>query len=104
MNGLDHIAIQVSDISKSVEWYKNNLKATVAYCDESWAMLEISGIKLALTLPEQHPPHWAIKITDPTCFPNNKKIGRHRDGSQFVYIKDPDGNYIEYVYYPKETE
>ena len=103
MNRLDHVAIQVSNISKSVEWYKNNLNAKVTYCDETWAMLEIADIKLALTLPEQHPAHWAIKITDPKYFPTDKKIGRHRDGSQFVYIQDPDGNYVEYVYYPEKT-
>ena len=97
---LDHIAIQVKNIQASSDWYRDNLKADVLYIDETWAMLKVGDVKLALTLASQHPPHWAVRINDEKDFPSNKEIGCHRDGSRYVYIEDPDGNVVEYVLYP----
>ena len=97
---LDHIAIQVKDIGASCEWYKKNLSAEVLYVDETWAMMKVGDVKLALTIASQHPPHWAVRIESEEDFPTNKKIGCHRDGSRYVYVEDPDGNVVEYVLYP----
>ena len=55
---LDHIAINVKSISESAAWYTENLNAQVDYIDETWAMLDIDGTKLALTVSSQHPPHF----------------------------------------------
>ena len=99
---LDHIALQVSDIKRSTEWYTKNLNAETLYIDETWAMLKVADVKLALTIASQHPPHWAVRIESEEEFPKDKKIGSHRDGSRFVYIEDPDGNFVEYVLYSAE--
>ena len=53
---LHHVAINVSDIKKSVEWYVKNMHATVEYEDETWAMLGFGDVNMALTVASQHPP------------------------------------------------
>jgi catechol 2,3-dioxygenase-like lactoylglutathione lyase family enzyme len=92
-NGIDHVAINVEDIDASCSWYVENLNATLEYSDETWAMLDIAGSKLALTIATEHPPHMAFSVeefsTDDTSF--------HRDGTEYVYLKDPDGNTIEII-------
>ena len=49
---LDHIAINVSDIKKSIEWYVQNLSASVDYEDQTWAMLNVNNTRLALTISQ----------------------------------------------------
>jgi len=96
----DHVAVSVSDIGRSVEWYKDKLKARVLYQDESWAFLEAGDVKIALVLPSQHPGHLAFDVgtNPPTDF--LKRAKGHRDGSLSQYIVDPDGNSIEWIHYP----
>ena len=98
---LDHIAINVKDIKKASDWYMKNLGATIEYLDETWAMLDIEGTKLALTVSRQHPPHFAFTLQSLDDFPTGEEIRYHRDGSAYLYIEDLDGNTIEYVYWPK---
>lgn len=94
-NALDqihHIALQVQDIVQSVAWYQANFSCTIAYQDESWALLKFENISVALVLPNQHPPHFAITRDDVTPFGTPMP---HRDGTSSVYIQDPNGNHIE---------
>ena len=95
---LDHVAICVNDIQASVEWYKLNLCASVLYSDETWAMLKIGETKLALTSKDQHPPHIAFLVDN---FENGKSVKQHRDGSNYIYKSDPDGNTIELIKYTR---
>ena len=101
---LDHIAINVKNIEKASEWYQKNLNATVEYIDETWAMLDVGGTKLALTISRQHPPHFAFTLQSLSDFPPDEEIRYHRDGSAYLYIEDPDGNTIEYVYWPEREK
>ena len=43
----DHVAVNVADIARSVEWYKAKLGAEVIYQDATWAFLQAGGTKLA---------------------------------------------------------
>lgn len=96
----DHVAVGVSDIGKSVKWYREKLNAKVLYQDETWAFLEAGGVKIALVLPEQHPGHLAFNV-GPNPSSNFMKHARaHRDGSLSQYVVDPDGNSIEWIHYP----
>ena len=61
MDKIDHIAIQTTNIQKSVKWYKDMFKCKVTFQDETWALIEFKNTKLALVIPEQHPPHIAVK-------------------------------------------
>ena len=84
---IDHLAIVVDNISKSVEYYCLHFNCKVKYQDSSWALLSFSNINLALVTKDEHPNHFAIvneKINE------NKDIQFHRDGIGYLYIQDPD--------------
>ena len=96
MDEIDHIAIQVKDIHKAVNWYMKNFNCNIIYEDDTWAFLEFKNTKIALVVNQQHPPHFAIlddKINQ------DKNTVKHRDGSISKYIKDLYGNYIELLIY-----
>jgi len=97
----DHIAINVEDIERAVEWYKTKLDAKVHYKDETWALLKVGPTSLALTLPTQHPPHVAFRVDKINDIPS-KNIKEHRDGSKYVYLKDSENNTIEIIFWPKQ--
>jgi catechol 2,3-dioxygenase-like lactoylglutathione lyase family enzyme len=89
---IDHVAIAVTDVASSVNWYKEQFKCNVTYQDETWAFIEFENIKLALVVPNQHPPHVAFVTADAE---RHGKLKKHRDGTRSVYIKDPAGNSVE---------
>lgn len=92
LDAIHHIAIQVKDIAQSVLWYTTTLSCEIAYQDDSWALLKFDNISLALVMPNQHPPHFAIVREDVTPF---GQAMPHRDGTSSVYIQDPSGNSVE---------
>ena len=104
MTKIDHIAIQVSNLFESVDWYVKNFNSQILYSDDTWAMLLVGNTKLALTIPEQHPPHIAFEVESLSEFPcADSEIKEHRDGSKYLYVNDPSGNVIEYIYYPQKS-
>jgi extradiol dioxygenase family protein len=88
---VDHIAVAVSDVKGTVDWYLKNFKCQVTYQDDSWALLEFANIRVAFVLPQQHPPHFAL-LRDPALF---GEPTTHRDGTRSVYLSDPSGNSVE---------
>tara|TARA_R110002060_G_scaffold44851_1_gene56207 strand:- start:1073 stop:1411 length:339 start_codon:yes stop_codon:yes gene_type:complete len=98
---IDHVAINVSNIDRSILWYVNKCSAEVLYRDDSWGLLKVGTSKLALTLAHEHPPHIAISCSSIDQFPfSHELIKTHRDGSKYLYTEDLDGNVIEWIYYP----
>ena len=99
----DHVAVNVKDIRKSVEWYCRNLSAVTLYVDDTWAFLKVNGTKIALTLASQHPAHicFSIDKDEKIKYFGDKVFKDHRDGSSSCYTTDPDGNFIEYLIWPK---
>ena len=85
---------------KAAKWYVNNLGATIKYMDKTWASMSLNGITVALTMPNQHPPHIAFTLEKWSDFPEGHEIKYHRDGSAYLYLEDIDGNTIEYIYWP----
>ena len=105
MQTIDHIAFNVECIAEAVHWYVTTIGAKVKYQDDTWAMLDVEGIQLALTLPGEHPNHFAIRCKSIHEFPLlDEKTGTHRDGSSYIYLSDPYGNAIEWIYYPDKNE
>ena len=98
----DHIAINVDNIADAATWYKHNMSAEVLYLDDTWAMLHVGGIKLALTISSEHPPHIAFKVD--ACDEMDEDVKIHRDGSHYVYKADPHGNVIELIKYQQRIE
>ena len=43
LDTIDHIAIQVENIEKSVEWYKNKFKCKIIYSDKTWAFIQFKN-------------------------------------------------------------
>ncbi len=99
MKKIDHIAIQVDDIRESVEWYSNKFKCEIIYEDDTWAFLQFGNIKMALVVEDEHPYHIGFEVEDV-----GTKSTLHRDGSISRYIKDPSGNSIELIKYPKKLK
>jgi catechol 2,3-dioxygenase-like lactoylglutathione lyase family enzyme len=92
LDNIHHLALQVDNIDQSLRWYASNFSCEILYQDESWALLKFGNISLALVLPNQHPPHFAVIRENVESYGLPKK---HRDGTSSVYIKDPSGNNIE---------
>jgi catechol 2,3-dioxygenase-like lactoylglutathione lyase family enzyme len=91
-DNLDHVALEVLDIDRSVEWYRQRFNCDVIYQDSSWAMIQFGNIRLAFVLPGQHPPHIAFVRANAAEF---GKLKSHRDGTRSVYIEDYSGNVLE---------
>ena len=92
MESIDHIAIVVTNIKNAVNWYTKNRDCEVIYQNETWADLQFENIKLALVLPQDHPPH--IAFIDESI-----EGTEHRDGSESIYEHDTFGNIIEKIKY-----
>ena len=89
---LDHVAIRVDDVARAVAWYRETFSVDVTYQDETWALLSFANIRLALVVPDQHPPHLAVVRPDAEAF---GPLKTHRDGTASVYIKDSENNVLE---------
>ena len=50
MERLHHVALQVTDMRKAVDWYETNFDVRKVYEDESWALLAFENISLALVI------------------------------------------------------
>ena len=98
MYKLDHVALNVKNLKRAVKWYTEKGFA-VEYEDETWAMLKLNDFCLALTIPDQHPPHIAFTVDDIHEMPGGE-IREHRDGSKYLYCDDSEGNTIEYIFWP----
>ena len=96
MEGIDHIAIVVTNINHAVNWYKENRDCEVIYQNKTWAELQFENIKLALVLPQNLPAH--IAFVDETIENGIK----HRDGSESIYDHDTFGNIIERIKYESD--
>ena len=104
---MDHVAIPTKDIAGTAKYYVENFGATVLYQDATWAFLRIGQGKLALVSPHQHPAHVALRVDMPSLEAAAKKAGKridkHRDGTQGIYVNDPAGNVVELIHYPPEN-
>src|SRR5438309_6795169 len=92
----DHVAIPANNIAESVEWYRAKFNASVLYQDQTWAFLQVGGTKVALVSRQQHPPHFALSLTEQALADiaksNGMPVDTHRDGTRGIYIYDSSGN------------
>lgn len=89
---LHHVAIEVTDIERAIEWYTSRFACEVQYRDATWALLKFANIHLALVTPGQHPPHIALSDEHATDY---GALTLHRDGTRSIYIEDSEGNAVE---------
>ena len=101
----DHVALTSTNIKRSVEWYHSVLGAEVLYQDETWGLVEVAGTKIAFVVSHQHPPHICFEISEDYIESNLKEnvFKKHRDGTASCYVKDCDGNFMEFLKCAKKT-
>jgi catechol 2,3-dioxygenase-like lactoylglutathione lyase family enzyme len=92
LDSIHHIAIAVKDVRAAVEWYRTNFHCKVSYQDDTWAMLDFANLKLALVIPQQHPPHLGFVHAEAAMY---GPLKTHRDGTRSCYVQDPSGNAVE---------
>ena len=92
LDEIHHVAIAVSNVAKSVDWYRTPVRCDGEYQDETWALLEFGNTRLALVIPDQHPPHIGFIHPKAEAFGALKP---HRDGTRSCYVADPAGNAVE---------
>lgn len=109
----DHIAINSTDISKSVYWFVENLDAELIYEDSTWGLVSLGGAKIAFVTPGQHPPHVAMRLRTMQQLTDKRseliekglectEISRHRDGTESFYLKGPNNQFFEWIVYPDD--
>ena len=101
MSIVDHIAILVDDLSIAEEWYVEKLSGKVIFRDSKYIRLRVSNTNIAL-IDKKHYPHAHFGILVEKIEDLPLELGEvvyHRDGTTGVYVKDPFGNYLEYIWY-----
>lgn len=104
----DHIAHQVPDIAEAVSWQQELIPGTrVIYQDDTWALVESGGAKLAFVMPDQHPNHIAYRVDDATleemAAARGAEIALHRDKTRSIYVHGPGALCIEVISYPADA-
>ena len=104
----DHVALQVPDIDAAVRWYLETIDgARVTYQDESWALIEAGGTKVAFVVEGQHPTHIAWRVDaerlESLARANSQAICTHRDATRSIYLQGPGGHAVELISYPDDS-
>tara|TARA_R110001583_G_scaffold75706_1_gene208107 strand:- start:1137 stop:1469 length:333 start_codon:yes stop_codon:yes gene_type:complete len=103
---LDHVAVSVHNnkVKDAAAWYTDNMSGEILYLDDTWALLKVHDINIALVSPSEHPPHVSFSINRKQYdeFKKASKVFKeHRDGSESFYTKDISGNILEFVFWKK---
>ena len=102
---IDHIAFRVSDLDLAQKWYEENLGAELQYTDQYYRRMLLNNTTLALIDENRYPDnHIGILVEDFDQLPNVGTRIEHRDGTVGVYVKDPFGHVVEYIWYSPETK
>tara|TARA_Y100000593_G_scaffold88894_1_gene172020 strand:- start:1482 stop:1883 length:402 start_codon:yes stop_codon:yes gene_type:complete len=102
---VDHIAIKVKNIDEMQQWYETHLNAVVETRTDSYVRLRMDNTVIALIDARQYRyDHVGILVEKWENLPTKGVRTTHRDGTLGVYCFDPEGNVIEYIWYPDKTE
>lgn len=100
MKTVDHIAVLVEDLEVSQKWYENVCGAKLIFEDHKYKRMKMNNTTIALIDKKHYEhAHFGIIVGCAKEFPNNGEITLHRDGTTGCYVKDPDGNVVEFIYY-----
>ena len=101
MSKIDHIAILVDDLELAEKWYSEHLECEVTYRDHKYVRVLVENTNIALINKKYYPAaHFGILVENIEDLPTDKgEVVKHRDGTIGVYVKDPFGNYLEYIWY-----
>ena len=78
----------------------------VTFKDEKYTRIKLENTSLALIDKKHYPwEHVAVLVENKEDLPLEKgEVIKHRDGTIGVYVKDPFGNYLEYIWYSEEQK
>jgi len=97
---VDHIAIRVSDLDRAQEWYEENLGAVLQFKDRFYRRMSLNNTTLALIDENRYPSnHIGVLVENIANLPDVGTRVEHRDGTIGVYVEDPFGNVVEYIWY-----
>jgi len=100
---IDHIAIKVGNLQDAENWYLQHLKAEITFRDHKYVRLKVGNTNIALIDEKFYPhAHIGILVEQKEDLPEGDERVEHRDGTIGVYVKDPFGNYIEYIWYSQD--
>ena len=103
---IDHIAVLVDNLDVAEEWYTEKLNGIVTFRDQKYTRLRLANVNIAL-IDKNHysDPHFAVLVENKEDLPlEDGLIIHHRDGTIGVYVEDPFGNYLEYIWYSDELK
>ena len=107
---VDHLAVKCGELESAVEEYKR-LGFAVETVYEDWAMMrDAKGFGIALLPPDsKHPPHIGLKVETmdelkQAAARENRPIKPHRDGTSSFYTKGVDGQIVELIFYPQNSD
>ncbi|HAI38199.1 MAG TPA: hypothetical protein DCM40_08795 [Maribacter sp.] len=102
---VDHIAILVDDLDLAEEWYTSQLNAAVSFKDSKYIRIKVQNTNIALIDKKHYPyAHIGILVDDVNNLPADGLRVEHRDGTIGVYVEDPFGNYLEYIWYSDQQK
>ena len=105
MYTVDHIAIRVSDLELAQQWYEEMLGAKLQFKDRFYRRMLLNNTTLALIDENRYPSdHIGVLVENIEDLPNVGTKIRHRDGTIGVYVEDPFGHIVEYIWYSPETK
>ena len=105
MDIIDHIGIRVDDLKEAEMWYLKRLGAEVTFRSDKYIRLKVANTNIALIDKIYYPyPHVAILVENQDELPEVGLRVKHRDGTIGVYVEDPFGNYLEYIWYAPKCE
>ena len=101
MKTIDHIAVLVENLEVSQKWYEKNCGAELVFEDYKYKRMAMGNVTVAL-IDKKHYQynHIGIACKKYADLPTDKgELVHHRDGTTGCYVKDPDGNVVEFIYY-----
>ena len=102
---VDHIAILVDDLDLAEEWYTSQLNAAISFKDSKYIRIKVQNTNIALIDKKHYPyAHIGILVDDINNLPADGLRVEHRDGTIGVYVEDPFGNYLEYIWYSDQQK
>jgi extradiol dioxygenase family protein len=106
MSVVDHIAILVDDLKVAEKWYTEKLAGKVTFRDSKYIRMTVSNTNIALIDKNHYPyAHFGILVENKEDLPLEMgEVVYHRDGTIGVYVKDPFGNYLEYIWYSDDQK
>jgi catechol-2,3-dioxygenase len=100
---IDHIAIRANNIEKLAEWYQKTIGAKITHTDKHYVRLSTNNSTIALIDKNKYPyNHIGVLVDSLDDLPEGENRVEHRNGTVGVYCEDPEGNYVEFIYYTEE--